>query len=295
MLNFEPVKKEKISEYKAYFADAEGLGCECNFVSGYLWTAAYRLRVAVFDGTLIKAYFRDENRVWGYCLPHGRNVAGAVEAVFADAAERGQAVRIAYMNRRERETLEELFPNRFSYESEPFNRDYIYSSRDLAELAGKKFHSKRNHISKFYRTYGDAVRFSAISQGNASDALRVAELWCFENGVDPAKNDEFAVIRSACEDFEYFGMRGALLYVYEKPVAMTMGCELSPLCFDVMFEKGLRSYEGVYAVINNEFAKTLTGYPYINREEDLGIEGLRRSKLSYHPAIIYERFSATPL
>ena len=91
-----------------------------------------------------------------------------------------------------------------------------------------------------------------------------------------------------------FRSRGAVLYVDDKPAAMTAGSEISELCFDVMFEKALRAYDGIYAVINNEFAKTLTRYKYINREEDLGIEGLRRAKLSYYPAIIYDRFSAFP-
>ena len=87
-------------------------------------------------------------------------------------------------------------------------------------------------------------------------------------------------------------MRGMVLYAGGQPVAMTLGCPISPLCFDVMFEKALRDYDGSYAVINNEFAKTLTDYRYLNREEDMGIKGLRKAKLSYHPAVIYERFRA---
>ena len=75
---------------------------------------------------------------------------------------------------------------------------------------------------------------------------------------------------------------------------MTLGSEITSLCFDINFAKALRGYNGSYAVINNEFAKTLTAYRYINREEDLGIEGLRKSKLSYYPAIIYDRFEAKP-
>ena len=89
-------------------------------------------------------------------------------------------------------------------------------------------------------------------------------------------------------------MRGLILYVNQTPVAMTLGSEISPLCFDVNFEKALRDYEGSYAVINNEFAKTLTNYKYLNREEDMGLEGLKKSKLSYHPEIIYERFDGIP-
>ena len=162
----------------------------------------------------------------------------------------------------------------------------------LPVLPGKKFHAKRNHISKFYRTYGDDARFITLDKSNLDLALKVAANWCAENGEDPRDNGEYKVIKKACGCFYELGLHGAVLTVDGKPVAMTMGCAISPVCFDVMFEKALREYDGVYAVINNEFAKTLTGYTYINREEDMELEGLRKAKLSYNPTIIYDRFSA---
>lgn len=295
MLTFKPIEKDEIELYSAYYNDEKAVGCEFNFVSGYLWNEEYRLRVAIFDDTLIKAYFRSDGRVWGYCMPRGKNVAGAVEAVFEDASERGQTASFAYMSLSERDELEKLFPNRFAFVREPDNQDYIYLSRDLATLEGKKYHAKRNHISKFYRTYSDRVCFSTIDSGNLADAKRVMNLWCEENGINPASHGEYKVFLRACSDFFDLKMQGAVLYVDRKPVAMTMGSPISNACFDIMFEKALREYDGVYAVINNEFAKTLTRYEYINREEDMGMEGLKKSKLSYHPAIIYDRFSAKPV
>ena len=98
----------------------------------------------------------------------------------------------------------------------------------------------------------------------------------------------------ALENLVSFDMRGILLYVDNKPVAMALGSEISPLCFDINFEKALTEYDGSYSVINQEFAKRLTAYPYINREEDMGIEGLKKAKLSYHPAIIYDRYDGVP-
>ena len=83
-----------------------------------------------------------------------------------------------------------------------------------------------------------------------------------------------------CDLKDEYNVKGAVLYVDSKPVAMTLGSEISPKVYDINFEKALREYDGVYAVINNEFAKTLTQYEYINREEDMGLEGLK--SLNFH-------------
>ena len=292
MLDFQPLEIDKIPIYKQYYNYTNALGCEFNFVSGFLWNKEYLLRAAFYDDTLIKAYFRDDTIIWGYCLPAGKNVKGAVEAAICDARERGQTPSFGYLSKDERDTLEELFPERFCYERVYDTCDYVYLTRDLALLEGKRYHAKRNHIAQFYRTYPDA-RFAALDDGNLSDARRVMELWCAENGIRPEDHGEYAVLCDALSNYKKLCMRGAVLYAGGNPVAMTLGSEISGLCFDVNFEKALRSCVGSYAVINNEFAKTLTDYKYINREEDLGIEGLRKSKLSYYPAIIYDRFEAT--
>ena len=136
MIAFQPIELDKIEEYSKYYDDKSALGCESNFVSGYLWSKEYKLCVALLDDTIIKAYFRDERNVWGYCMPHGKNVRGAIEAIFADAAERGQKPVIAYMTKEEREQLEELYPGRFKYVREPENQEYIYNSSDLDNLPG---------------------------------------------------------------------------------------------------------------------------------------------------------------
>ena len=116
--------------------------------------------------------------------------------------------------------------------------------------------------------------------------------WYAENGIPSEDNEEVKAICESLENLEDFNMQGAVLYVDEKPVAMTLGSEISPNVYDINFEKALREYDGVYSVINNEFAKTLTKYKYINREEDMGLEGLRKSKLSYNPVIILDRYNA---
>ena len=289
MLNFRHLEKSRIKEYESYYSDPEAVGLEYNFISAYLWSREYDIKVAFYDDTLIKAYFRGDGSVWGYCLPSGKNVKGAVEAVFADAQEKNDKACFGYLSQKERDILETLCPDRFVFERSDTTQDYIYFTDDLANLTGKKYHSKRNHISKFFRTF-DNTEIRSITLDNICDALTVVELWCDENDIDRKSYAEYEVIREALDNLAEFNMRGIILYVSGKPVAMTLGSEISPVCFDVNFEKALTAYEGSYAVINNEFAKRLTAYTYINREEDLGLEGLRKSKLSYHPAIIYDRY-----
>jgi hypothetical protein len=231
--------------------------------------------------------------VWGYCLPRGKNVKGAVEEVIESARQNGEAAAFEYLSAGERDELNELFPGGFKFIEQFDTCDYIYLTENLAGLSGKKYHAKRNHISKFFRTYGN-TEVKILDVSTAADALKVVREWYREKEIDFENYGEYGVIQDAIVNLEEFSMKGALLYVDSKPVAMTLGCEISPVCFDVMFEKALTEYEGSYAVINNEFAKMLLSYRYLNREEDMGIEGLRKAKLSYHPEIVYQRFRAVP-
>ncbi len=291
MLNFSLIEKNQIEEYKKYYDYSCALGCDLNLLNAYLWRNEYNINFAVFDDTLIKAYFKDDGSVWGYCMPTGKNIKGALEEIFADAFERNSKPFIVMLTNGQRAMLESMFPSRFSFVRSPENQDYIYLSEELATLRGKKFHAKRNHISRFYKTYSD-TRYETLDSSNKQDALKVVLEWYAENGVNSEGNEEVRAVCEALDNMEEFKMQGAVIYVDGKPAAMTLGSEISPDVFDVNFEKALRRYDGIYSVINNEFAKTLTKYKYINREEDMGLEGLRKSKLSYNPVIILDRYNA---
>lgn len=291
MLNFRLIEKTDINIYRKYYNYSELMGCDVNLLNAYLWRKEYNIRFAVFDDTLIKAYFNDDGRVWGYCMPSGKNVRGALHQIMIDAADRNSKPVFVMLTNAQRAMLESTFPSKFNYVRSPENQDYIYYTKDLVMLQGKKYHSKRNHISKFYKSYSD-THFETLDSSNEQDALSVAIQWCKESGYNPDNYNELEVIREALMLREQYNMRGAVLYVDGAPVAMTLGSEISDKVYDINFEKALRKYDGVYSVICNEFAKILTKYEYINREEDMGIEGLKKSKLSYNPVIILDRFNA---
>ncbi len=291
MLNFKEIEKSDINEYKKYYDYSNAIGCEYNLLNAYLWRNEFPVKFAVYDDTLIRAYFKEDGTLWGYCMPTGKNIKGALYEIFADADERGISPELIMLTNGQRAMLESICPSKFEFERTPVNQDYVYLTKDLIMLAGKKYHAKRNHISRFYRTYND-THFETLDSSNQDDAMQVVIEWCRENNVNPDYHEEVSIIREALGLREEFNMSGAVLYVEDKPIAMTLGSEISPLAFDINFEKALRTYDGAYAVINNEFAKTLTKYEFINREEDMGIEGLKKAKLSYNPHTIIDRYMA---
>ena len=200
----------------------------------------------------------------------------------------------------EKDTLVKIFPQA-KVTASPNFADYIYRTEDLALLPGKKYSKKRNHIHQFQNKYND-FSFALLSE-SLFDALReVEEKWLEENADFARENGTLAdleaerkIIFSALENYDAFskscGMTGGLLFVSGNPVAFCLASLLSAKVTDVHFEKCLSPYarDGGYAIINNEFSKTVTT-DFINREEDLGIEGLRKAKLSYYPVQVLEKY-----
>ena len=128
--------------------------------------------------------------------------------------------------------------------------------------------------------------------GDAGDLI---EHWFFSKEEEPDMDMglEKVALRRAFEHFENLGLEGLILYVGEQPVAVTMGSRLSEDTFDVHFEKAREDVQGAYGAINRAFARYLREkYPslrYLNREDDLGLPGLRKAKLSYNPAFLVEK------
>ena len=191
--------------------------------------------------------------------------------------------------------LEQAFPLRFTFTENPDFSDYIYNAESMASLAGKKLQKKRNHVSHFMKTYSD-VRFELINEHNTADALKIEDQWFAENNgeFDFDKIIELEMIQTALLNMEKLDLKGGILYADGKPAAMTIGSKISSAAFDINFEKSCSPFDrdGAYTTVFYEFAKTLESFRFINREEDLGIEGLRRSKQSYQPEMLLAKRQA---
>ncbi|MBQ2972431.1 MAG: DUF2156 domain-containing protein [Ruminococcus sp.] len=266
------------------------IGCDISFATTYLWRNRYNIKVCNHNGVLYKAYFSRNGDV-GYTFPLGdKPPKEMLEVLLNDAEERGVKPLIGMLNKTNAEILRHLYPDEFEFSEERDSADYIYSRENLAFLSGKKFHAKRNHISKFKRNNEDYF-VKEIDSSTIEDAYFVAHKWHMQNDSD--KSELFA-IREALDNFSALSLFGLVLYVKNRPVAMTIGSKINSSVCDVHFEKAV-DVDGAYAVINNEFAKLHDEFLQFNREEDLGLEGLRKSKLSYNPDKILMKYTAVKI
>ena len=286
MLDFRPPALDDKERIEAFVRESGQIGCDTSFVNTYLWREHYNIRVAFTDDTYYKCYVMN-GQVTGYVFPMTRGDIGtAIGRIIDDARERGAAPVIGLLNDQNAEVIKRLYGDRVTIRMERDSFDYLYEREHLAELKGKKFHAKRNHISRFFREHSDVI-VREISQENFADVLSVVERWT-DTGGDTG---ELMIIRDALMHFDALGLFGLVLYVGGRPVAMSIGSALSDEVCDVNFEKAVEIDEA-YAVINNEFAKHFNSFTLFNREEDMGLEGLRKSKLSYHPDVLLRKSTA---
>ena len=264
------------------------LGSDGAFGTMFVWRKAYRTQLSQY-GTFVMRRYGDR-----YGVPLGEgNFTQAIEELRKDAKERGIPFVLTGVTQDAKEKLIDLFPGKFTFEEDRDSADYLYRSEDLIHLSGKKYHGKRNHISKFQRQYSWSDE--DLTDANMEECQALAKEWCVQNGCSEENglDKEACALRESFVHFQDLGFTGGLIRVEEKPVAFTMGEAIHDQVYVVHFEKALSSYAGSYTMINREFAtQRLSGYPYINREEDMGLEGLRKAKLSYYPAILLERFTA---
>ncbi len=292
MLNFKTPELEDDGWVRECFSHAHSMNCEYSFGSVYLWRAAYATKIAHYKDFFICRWGKTDI---SYSLPIGTgDFKDAVEQIVNDARSLGIKPRIYGITESYKVLLEKYFPDKFLYFYDDGCNDYIYSVSELAELHGKKYHGKRNHIANFIRNNPD-WKYEEISQKNISECIDFHSEWIMSrDDNDPDYSLEFEAVLSGFENYEKLGFKGGAIRANGKIIAYNYGEKINDLCFVSHFEKAPSGEHGAYAIINQEFAKRLLadGYEYVNREEDLGLEGLRKAKQSYHPVIWLKKESA---
>lgn len=289
MISFKDLTIEDKETIIRYTMNSSRKNCDLSFSNLCSWRFLYHTQFAETDGFLVLKFWAMDRLA--YMMPVGEgDLKKVLEDLEKDADEENKSFRMLGITPDMKEDIEKVMPGRFVYSGNMNFSDYIYLRSDLATLAGKKFQSKRNHVNKFRKTYD--YEYIAIEPKHIQECLHMEAEWCKQNHCEEQEgmlNERRAIIY-ALTNFEKLGLTGGMLRVGGRIVAFTFGMPINRDTFGVHVEKACTNTDGAYAMINYEFANhILEQYTYVNREEDLGIEGLRKAKLSYQPVIILEK------
>lgn len=271
--------------------------CEHCFTDIFMWRGHYNTQICFLDGFLLVKTKSPDDGLTRYLAPVGEGDLGAaLDAIELDAAGRGISPVIVSVAEGMRERFEQARPGKYTFLHENEDGDdYIYLEEKLRTLSGKKLQSKRNLINRFMAAYDGRWSYEDITPETTREAYAFHLKWCRKNGC--LHNDSFegetCAIVLALEHFEELGIRGGMLRLDGEVIAFTLGCPAAEDMFVVQIEKADSDIAGAYQMINQQFVlRNCGGFQYINREEDLGLEGLRKAKLSYYPVMRGIKYAA---
>jgi len=257
-----------------------------------MWRKTYNIQWAV-EGDFLCVKARWEG-VTFFLPPFGpeQGLADVVDTMMEHAKEHNFSFEMQGVETFIVKWLEAAKPGYFTCKPERNNYDYVYLAKDLIELKGRKFHTKKNHVNSFRKKYSN-YQYVPMTEEMTKQCIEFMQEWCDERGC--VKGDDLDCERNAIveamNNFTVLGFQGGAIFIDDKMVAFSYGEMCNEDTAVIHVEKGLKGINGVYGVINQEFcAHTFPQATYINREEDMGIEGLRKAKESYHPIKMVEKY-----
>ena len=294
MLKFRPVHADDYEKAFPIMFKTGYNSTESSFIVLHTWCNLYNAEICI-DGETV--FIRSKRQGgYSYLPPLGGDMKEGLLKILETEKMTERGIRLHSVTELMREQMEQAFSGEFEYTERRNSSDYMYLRESLATLAGKKMHQKRNHFNKFIKKFEGRYSYSNMTEADIPDVLRFQKKWISmasdKDGMDVLEYETTA-IEKLLSFFERFSLRGGVLRVDGDVCAYCLGAKISENTVDVMVEKGDYAYEGVYQAINKLFAENNCGdVTFINREEDMGIEGLRRAKLSYNPEYILMKYGA---
>ena len=291
MLDLRHLRLEDKSLVEKYIPACCSKMCDFTFGNLFSWSAAEHTEIAEKDSFLfLRSTF---NGVTSYAFPWGGgNVEHALSLVGEDARERSADLSFFCVAEEQLPYLESFFGTSLVVKEQRDYFDYVYSAERLATLSGRKLHSKKNHVNSFNRHY--KYTFTSINEEDIADCVSFSHRWFLNNESTQRFEAERQVIDYAFKHYEKLGFKGGVLRINGEVQAYCLGEPMADgETFCTHFEKASADYSTAYAVVNKLFAEMLADdYKYINREDDAGVEGLRKAKTSYQPEFLVKKYYA---
>lgn len=285
-MNFTSPNLNDVESYKRFFGLDDNMSYENAFATLFIWDELLNYKIYFEDDFLILGFYDN-----CFYLPFG-NFEKGMKALMNYVKEKNIIPTLITSECEKLEKFKKLYSDKVTIRETRDFFEYIYLATDLAELKGKKYHSKRNHIKNFQKLYEYSLE--ELNENNKYEFLKTAKLWFEASEKTEETSVELNGIKKLLENINIINVLGAAIKVNGEIAAFSLATKINDETVNIHIEKALPEYRGAYSVINQEFAKILSkDFKYINREDDVGIEGLRKAKLSYKPTILLKKYEIT--
>lgn len=283
---------DDIDKISPYFKNIHHRACDCTLGGVFIWRDYFESYYAIIDDTLVFAFGKDKK---SYTYPIGKNIDAAFLAIEDEVGKSSSPLTFYICSQEDMLKVKKRYPDAVVQEIRD-GFDYLYDYDSLATFKGKKYSGQRNHVNKFKRLY-ENYSFEELNSENAAECLEFLEKFLSCRERTAATDEEAAKIKEIFENlgkYSSYGFFGGVLRVDGNVIGFSVAEDVADTMF-VHIEKADISYDGVYQMLVCSFASHFkrTGVLYINREDDAGNEGLRKSKLAYQPIELLPKYSIT--
>lgn len=294
MVNFKKLETEDFNIIAPILKKHNVENCDHCFSTMLIWSFRHYVEYAVFENELFMRT-KGDNSYW-YLSPVGEMpFEKAVQMIVDDAKKNNYRIKIFAMDENQKNLMKQYFDSVFEITEDRDSADYIYRTEDLSFLQGKNYQKKRNHCSRFERD-NKGYSFHIITGENVEKVKAFEREWCARNNCDESRGlfSEQMGIMEVLDNMDKTDVFGGYIETADGTVvAFTLAAPINDRMVDIIVEKAFHDVNGAYAVINRDFAKNcLQNYEFINREDDMGQENLRKAKLSYFPYEIRTKYLA---
>ncbi len=279
----------------SYFKNGMFLNSEFTFTNMFMWQKPYNIRYAELDGNLCIFSKHGGNPESVNMTTMQGDITSTVPKLLEYFSEIGQEPKIRLYGKEQFEKMKTSFPHMFQYKKDINSADYVYSISDLISLPGSKFHAKRNHINKFKSLYN--YQYHTMTPDFRDNCLELFTRWC-ESKRDSISNigEQLEAVTKLLNNWDALDISGGCITVDDKLVAFSFGevlCQKESIVV-IHLEHADTDYQGSFPIMNQQFLENRwSDFQYVNREEDMGLEGLRKAKKSYNPVFLTDKYIAT--
>lgn len=294
-LEIKPVTLSDKPILDSYFSQYGGFNSEFTFTNMFMWQKSYNIRYAVIDNMLcIFSQHGDGAEIVNIPIGNGDTKA-AIATLLDYFKSMNQPPLIRLYKEEEKNLLDNLFPNTFIFTEDRNSYDYVYNIHDLIDLPGSRYHAKRNHINRLLANH--SFEYKRIDESLKKPCFDLFVTWCeSKRDTVPGIDEQYEAVKRLFDNMDALNVTGGCILIDGQVVAFSFGEALNAKnsIAVIHLEHADANVQGSFPLINQQFLENeWSDFELVNREEDMGLEGLRRAKKSYHPCMMVKKYIAS--